>query len=443
MLNFNFRRELLYLDFLIIFTLIILFVKFFILHPIYPLHDEIIVIERFTKWWSFLWRNGVANHTINSFFSVIIKSIFGYNFLFYRFISFFFFSLILLIFRKLYPNLIAYCIFIIIILSSQLLTNYIFIFRGYYSFAFLTALNFLFLKKFILNKCDNKNFKILLLINLVMICHSVFTLYIAIPVLFSLFFILHKKFTLNKVKLFLIFFIIPLFLFYFFIIILEGFTIIYWENLNIKFFLKNFFKISLDGFIPGFKTIFFNSHYDNHRPEGNFILNFYNSLITPSDSMVSKQYTIFIIYLISYFILVYKIFIKKFNYLDFTLINILLFFYIIHLIPDPRVHVGICFFYIFYIFENTFNFFKKNLFNKKFLIFFISILFIILINLKSDKNFYQTKTIIDKINSLKNIYSCKEFNKELTEYEIWIVKNYYPNLCNSYYDFKNQINVIY
>jgi len=442
-LNFNFRRELLYLDLLIIFTLIILFTKFFILHPIYPLHDEIIVIERFTKWRSFLWRNGVANHTINSFFSVIIKSIFGYNFLLYRFISFFFFSLILLIFRKLYPNLIAYCIFIIIILSSQLLTNYIFIFRGYYSFAFLTALNFFFLKKFILNKRDDKNFKILLLINLVIICHSIFTLYIAIPVLFSLFFILYKEFTLNKVKLFLIFFIIPLFLFYFFIIILEGFTIIYWDNLNIKFFLKNFFKISLDGFVSGFKTIFFNSHYDNHRPEGNFILNFYNSLITPSDSMVLRQYTIFIIYLISYSILVYKIFIKKFNYLDFILINILLFFYIIHLIPDPRVHVGICFFHIFYIFENIFDYFKKNLFNNKFSIFFIFILFIILINVKSDENFYQTKTTIDKINSLKNNYSCKEFNKELTEYEIWIVKNYYPNLCNSYYDFKNQKNVIY
>jgi hypothetical protein len=349
----------------------------------------------------------------------------------------------LLIFRKLYPNLIAYCIFIIIILSSQLLTNYIFIFRGYYSFAFLTALNFLFLKKFILNKYDNKNFKILLLINLVMICHSIFTVYIAIPVLIFLFFILYKKLTLNKVKLFLIFFFIPLFLFYFFIITLEGFTIIYWDNLNIKFFLKNFYKISLDGFVPGIKTIFFNSHYGNYRPEGNFFFNFYNSLINPSDPMVLKQYTIFIIYLISYFILFYKIFIKKFNYLDFMLINILLFFYIIHFIPEPRVHVGICFFYIFYIFQNVFDYFKKNLFNNKFSIFYIFVLFIVLINVKPDENFYQTKIIIDKISSLKNNYSCKEFNKELTEYEIWIVKNYYPNLCNYYYDFRNEKNVLY
>jgi hypothetical protein len=348
-----------------------------------------------------------------------------------------------MIFRKLYPNIMAYCTFIIIILSSQLLTNYIFINRGYYSFAFLTVLNFFFLKKFILNKYDNKNFKILLLINLILICHSIFTLYIAIPVLIFLIFTLYKKFTLNKVKLFLIFFIIPLFLFYFFIIILEGFTIVYWDNLNISFFLNNFFRIYLDGFVPGFKMIFLNPHYDNHRLEGNFILNFYNSLITPSDSMVLRQYTIFIIYLISYSILVYKIFIKKFNYLDFILINILLFFYIIHLIPVPRIHVGICFFHIFYIFENIFDYFKKNLFNNKFSIFFIFILFIILINVKSDENFYQTKTTIDKINLLKNNYSCKEFNKELTEYEIWIVKNYYPNLCNSYYDFKNQKNVLY
>jgi hypothetical protein len=443
MSNFNYKKELLYLDSLIIFTLIILFIKFFIYYPIYPLHDEIIVIERFTKWWSFLWRNGVDNHTINSFFSVIIKSIFGYNFLFYRFISFFFFSLILVIFRKLYPNIIAYCIFIIIILSSQLLTNYIFIFRGYYSFAFLTVLNFFFLKKFIANKCDNKNFKILLLINLVLICHSIFTLYIAIPVLIFLIFTLYKKFTLDKVKLFFIFFIIPLFLFYFFIIILEGFTIIYGDNLNINFFLKNFFRITLDGFVPGFKKIFFNSHYNNYRPEGPFFFNFYNSLINSSDSMVLKQITILIIYLISHFILVYKIYIKKFNYLDFILIIILLFFYIIHFIPEPRVHVGICFFYIFYIFENLFDYLKKNFFKNKFIIFFIFILFIVLINIKSDENFYQTKFTIDKINSLRNNHSCKEFNKELTDYEIWIVKNYYSNLCNSYYDFKNQKNVLY
>ena len=63
--------------------------------------------------------------------------------------------------------------------------------------------------------------------------------------------------------------------------------------------------------------------------------------------------------------------------------------------------------------------------------------------MKPDENFYQTKIAIDKINSLKNNYSCKEFNKELTEYEIWIVKNYYPNLCNYYYNFSNEKNVLY
>lgn len=136
------NKKILILDILILFTLIILFIKFFIIIDVYPLHDEVVIIERFTKWHNFLWRNSISNHTINSFFAVIIKAIFGFNILYYRFTSFIFFALILILFRKLYPSLLLYCIFISIILSSQMLSNYIWIFRGYYSWAFFTVLNF-------------------------------------------------------------------------------------------------------------------------------------------------------------------------------------------------------------------------------------------------------------------------------------------------------------
>jgi len=227
---FNFyqnKKEIFFLDLIILFTLITLFIKFFILIEVYPLHDEVVIIERNTKWHSFLWRNYTSNHTINSFFAVIIKSIFGFNLLYYRFVSFIFFALILILFRKLYPSLLLYCIFITIILSSQLLTNYIWIFRGYYSWAFFTVLNFFYLKKFIQNNFDSKNFNILLIINLILLCHAVFTLYIVFPTFICLSFIFIKNFLKKnknfKIKEktfnFFIFFFTPLFFFYFLFII--------------------------------------------------------------------------------------------------------------------------------------------------------------------------------------------------------------------------------
>jgi hypothetical protein len=169
------KYEKILLNLLVFCSLILLFVKFFLLEKVYPLSDEIIVIERYTEWHNFLWRNNVGNHTINSFFAVVIKSILGENLLYYRFISFLFFSFILILFKKIYPSILLCCAFILIIISSQLLTNYIWIFRGYYSWAFFTVLNFFYLKKFSENNFDNKNYNILLVINLVLLCHSLFT----------------------------------------------------------------------------------------------------------------------------------------------------------------------------------------------------------------------------------------------------------------------------
>lgn len=141
------KYEKILLNLLVFCSLILLFVKFFLLEKVYPLSDEIIVIERYTEWHNFLWRNNVGNHTINSFFAVVIKSILGENLLYYRFISFLFFSFILILFKKIYPSILLYCTFILIIISNQLLTNYIWIFRGYYSWAFFYSIKFLLFKK--------------------------------------------------------------------------------------------------------------------------------------------------------------------------------------------------------------------------------------------------------------------------------------------------------
>ena len=334
---FNFyqnKKEIFFLNLIILFTLIVLFIKFFILIEVYPLHDEVVIIERNTKWHSFLWRNYTSNHTINSFFAVIIKSIFGFDLLYYRFVSFIFFALILILFRKLYPSLLLYCIFISIILSSQLLTNYIWIFRGYYSWAFFTVLNFFYLKRYIQNNFDNKNFNILLVINVILLCHAIFTLYIVVPTFICLFFIFIKNFKKNKyfkvkekIFNFFIFFLFPLISFYFLVITIEGFIINHWGSLTMNFFSSNIFNIIRDGFVPGFKSIFLNSHLNQYVPKSNFFVILYTSLINTTNPMIEAQYTILGVYLISFFIFIYRALTKRFYYLDLTFIIVFLFFY--------------------------------------------------------------------------------------------------------------------
>jgi hypothetical protein len=439
------------IDSLIFLTLILLFIKSFLLIEVYPLHDEVVIIERNTNWHSFLWRNYTSNHTINSFLAVITKSILGFNLLYYRFYSFIFFSLILILFRRLYPSLLLCCIFIIIILSSQLLVNYIWIFRGYYSWAFFTVLNFFYIKNFIKNNFDNNNFNILLVINFILLFHAIFTLYVVVPVFICLFFIFvnnfrkkKKDFKINKKVLsFVIFFIIPLLVFYFFIITLEGFIIINSDSLNIKFFLLNIFDIIKNGFIPGFKSIFMSSHLDQYVPKNNFFINLYNSLVKNGNPQIESQWTILAIYLISAIILAYKILIKKFDYLDITLSAMFIFFYFIHFIPEPRVHIGIVFFNIFYIFDYIYLFYIKRI-KINFLInlLFLFLVFFLILNFNIDKKFYETKPTIDKINLLKSKYNCAQLNDFLNEYEIWIMKNIYKD-CSSYYDFINKKNILY
>ena len=451
------KYEKILLNLLVFCSLILLFVKFFLLEKVYPLSDEIIVIERYTEWHNFLWRNNVGNHTINSFFAVVIKSILGENLLYYRFISFLFFSFILILFKKLYPSILLCCAFILIIISSQLLTNYIWIFRGYYSWAFFTVLNFFYLKKFSENNFDNKNYNILLVINLVLLCHSLFTLYIVIPVFITLSLIFLKDFIIEdksfnrrkKLINFFLFFLIPVSIFYFLIIVIEGFTIIHSDNLNLKFFFLNLFDIVREGFIPGFKNIFLNSHLDKFINEKNFLNNLFKSLIgntfdgNDTNLQTEPQFTILIIYIVSLIILLYRAFYFKLKYLDLVIANIFLFFFFINYIPEPRVHVGIVFFNVFYISDNIFNVSKKIKNHFTVILPLLFLTFYLLSKTEIDKKILTTKIAIDKIDSLKSKHSCYELNYLFNDEEIWIIKNFYKKYCNFYYDYKNEKNVLF
>ena len=54
-----------------------------------------------------------------------------------------------------------------------------------------------------------------------------------------------------------------------------------------------------------------------------------------------------------------------------------------------------------------------------------------------------TKESIIKIKSTLKDNSCVKSNNILTQYEIWIVKNIFPELCKSRYHFEKKINILF
>jgi len=190
---FEKNKDILLINILLFLTIFVLFFKFFILTDFFPMHDELVIVERNTEWQNFLWRNYTSNHTLNSVFAVIVKNLIAYNLIYYRLFSFLSFIGILFIIKKIYPSSLLFSLTIVIILTSNVLTNYIWIFRGYYIWAFLTVLNFYLLKSFNENLFDNKNFKLLMLVNLFLCSYSLFVLYIFIFILIFLFFIIVIK----------------------------------------------------------------------------------------------------------------------------------------------------------------------------------------------------------------------------------------------------------
>jgi hypothetical protein len=106
--------------------------------------------------------------------------------------------------------------------------------------------------------------------------------------------------------------------------------------------------------------------------------------------------------------------------------------------------VGIVFFNVFYIFNNIYLInIKKTKVNTPVTLFFILLTTFFISTTKIDNRYYETKLTIDKINLLKQKFNCNELNYLLDEYEIWIMKNIYKKDCSSYYDFKNEKNILY
>lgn len=112
-------------------------------------------------------------------------------------------------------------------------------------------------------------------------------------------------------------------------------------------------------------------------------------------------------------------------------------------IPEPRVHVGIVFFNVFYIADNIINVSKKIKNHFTVILPLLFLTFYLLSKTEIDKKILTTKIVIDKIASLKSKHSCYELNYLFNDEEIWIMKNFYKKDCNSYYDRKNEKNVLF
>ncbi len=65
-------------------TLIIFAYKIFLDFEHFPIHDEIITLDRYLRLDTFLLRTAPNNHVLLSLYGTIINSIFGYNFLILR-----------------------------------------------------------------------------------------------------------------------------------------------------------------------------------------------------------------------------------------------------------------------------------------------------------------------------------------------------------------------
>ena len=174
---FFFNKRIKILDIYLIFFLILIFFKIFIFYDhLYPIHDEIISIDRYLEVKNFLRRDSTNNQLLLSFFGMIINSIFGFNFVLLRMISFLSFAGLVIIFRKQFKNFLLINILFLIILSSDLLFNYIYLYRGYYVASLIIVSNLYFLKKYF-EKRKIKHLKYSLVLCSMLFIHSIYSIY--------------------------------------------------------------------------------------------------------------------------------------------------------------------------------------------------------------------------------------------------------------------------
>ena len=443
-MNYNLKIiEFKKIDILTVSVSIILFLKFFILNDHIPLHDEVTAIERFTEWKNFLRKDGVNNHTLISFYGTLVRFFIGFDLAIFRLISFFSFVGILFLFNRTFNSIFFCFLFLVLIYSSNYLFNSVNTFRGYYIYSLISCLLFCQIVLFKKNTFSKINLNLIFIMLFLIIINALYGLYICIPVLLTLLVFLYKEKNFYTQGLF--FFGIPVLCFYIIFSFLDGLVINHNNNLNINFIFKNFNSIFLENVKTGFFNIL-NATPDLVK-DNNYksIFLSFERFLNGEDKIYSREYVFIFIYFLTILVFLSRIF-KNPSIIDYTIFFIFLFFFIVDKDPFIRVHSGKIFFCIFYIFYNLNNILKFDKFfnnNKNINIFFFLFIIILTLLKNPDPKWQETKTSIIKIKSTLKDTSCVKSNNILTQYEIWIAKNIFPELCKSRYDFEKKINILY
>jgi hypothetical protein len=425
----------------ILLFIVLIFIKIFIFYDhLYPLHDEIISIDRYLEPKNFLRRDSTNNQMVLSFFGMIINTIFGFNLVLLRIISFFAFIGLVFVFKKNFRNFFILNFLFVIILSSDLLFNYIYLYRGYYISSFIVVLNLFFLKEYF-NKQKLKYLKYSLVSSTLLCINSIYSIYFLVPIFFTLltFLIINKK--LEFIKIIFNYFFAPCVLIYSIIIIVTGFAQTFSGNLNLSFLMNNFFEVLVKSFVPGVKLIFFQSAVLDLK----FSLDAVWEKMIKGEGSTSHQITILFVISLTILILLSKILFyrNKLNYSDLIVGIFFLTFLLINKNPWLRIYVPITYFLLFYLLNEiqsqiskvNYNKFKINEISTIILIFFI-------IFISPNKDYEETtKSQIINIEQYKN--NCEVANNYLSQLEIWIFINIYPNYCEYKYDPNSRKNILF
>jgi hypothetical protein len=330
-------------------------------------------------------------------------------------ITFIFVLLHFLIIKKLkYDELKTSLFFILLLISNFSL--YAGIYVGYIFSSSIYAVIFY----LILKNENEKNNRLIFILLFVQLYNHLVNIYLVFPILLSMFiFYDKKKFLYNSI----IFFGIPIFLFYFLSIFLTGLSALKISDLSflgvLNTFLVNYQKI----LIEGFKGIFF---YEGISGVQKF------SLIDTLKNLYFYDKFMIIALFTSILTILINIFQKKHTLFSMIFIFHFLLFIVIDKQPPPRIFTGFFCFYIFFSFTLIENLnIRKN-------INFFKLVFIILISVTIFKfnflKFIENGVYADDIRYKENLLSLDilKDNCDLVNYNFSEMqkKNFYFNYLN-------------
>tara|TARA_B100001057_G_scaffold436047_1_gene466800 strand:+ start:925 stop:2232 length:1308 start_codon:yes stop_codon:yes gene_type:complete len=355
--------------------------------------------------------NAVFFHAIG-----YIKSIFfGFELTSFRIITFFFVLLHFFIIKKLKYDELKISLFFILLLVSNF-SLYAGIYVGYiFSSSIFTVIFYLILK----NEKE-KNNKLVFFLLFVQLYNHLVNIYLVLPILLGMFMIYDKKkFLYDSI----IFFGIPIIIFYFFSIFLTGLSALKISDLSYLGVLNNLPNSFGNIFIKGFEGIFF---YEGISGVQNF------SLINTLRDLYFYDKFIFIMLNMSILTIFINLFRKKYILFSTILIFHFLLFIVIDKQPPPRIFTGFFCFYLLFSFTLIDNLnIKKNIKFFKFIFILLISLFVFKFNFSK---FIENGVYANDIRYEENLLSVKILKKNcnLVNYNFSEMqkKNFYFNYLN-------------